>query len=204
MSDREFREIELGTKQVIFIVMSTVVIAVVIFLLGVAVGRGVRGSVDGTDGEVVSTEPLTPATPATEAGGVEGKVAGKTEPELDYHDLLMGQSSGAAEAPPTEAPPPTQPPVEPPQSASEPVAGGTAPTPSGEAWYLQVGAYGTNRVAEGQVAAVKKLNLAAFVLPPGNGVKLFRVRVGPFSSRAQADEARTRLVREGFKPSVTK
>lgn len=200
MSDREFREIELGTKQVIFIVMSTVVIAVVIFLLGVAVGRGVRGSVDGSADETVTTEPLTPVS-----GGV-ADASGKTEPELDYHDLLMGQGSGAAaEPPPTEAPPPpTEPPVEPPATVAEPVREGAAPTPSGEAWYLQVGAYSTTRVAEGQVAALKKLSLTAFVLPPGNGVKLFRVRVGPFSSRAQADEARTRLVREGFKPSVTK
>jgi hypothetical protein len=200
MSDREFREIELGTKQVIFIVMSTVVIAVVIFLLGVAVGRGVRGTVEGTEADSATTEPLTPV-----AGGVADP-SGKTEPELDYHDLLMGQGSGAtAEPPPVEPPtPPVEPPVEPPTTVSEPVREGTAPTPTGEAWYLQVGAYSTTRVAEGQVAAVKKLNMTAFVLPPGNGVKLFRVRVGPFSTRAQADEARTRLVREGFKPTVTK
>jgi len=45
MNDQSFHEIQLSGKQLVFLFMSAVVLAVVIFLLGVSVGRGVRGSV---------------------------------------------------------------------------------------------------------------------------------------------------------------
>ena len=41
-SDDGFREIQLNGKQLIFLFMATTVVAVVIFLCGVMVGRGVR------------------------------------------------------------------------------------------------------------------------------------------------------------------
>src|SRR4029434_4785602 len=44
MTDQQFHEIPLREKQLVFVFMSAVVVAVVIFLLGVSVGRGVRGS----------------------------------------------------------------------------------------------------------------------------------------------------------------
>jgi hypothetical protein len=44
MADQEYREIQLSGKQIVFLFMSLVVVAVVIFLLGVSVGRGVDPS----------------------------------------------------------------------------------------------------------------------------------------------------------------
>ena len=41
-TDEGFREIQLNGKQLIFLFMATTVVGVVIFLLGVLVGRGVR------------------------------------------------------------------------------------------------------------------------------------------------------------------
>ena len=40
MSDQGFREIQLSGKQLVFLFMATVVVAVTVFLLGVSVGRG--------------------------------------------------------------------------------------------------------------------------------------------------------------------
>ena len=42
--DDAFREIQLSGKQLVFVFMAGVVIAVVIFLIGVQVGRGVLGA----------------------------------------------------------------------------------------------------------------------------------------------------------------
>ena len=42
MTDQGFREIQLSGKQLVFLFMASVVLAVVVFLLGVSVGRGVR------------------------------------------------------------------------------------------------------------------------------------------------------------------
>ena len=44
MSDSGFREIQLSGKQVVFLFMAGVVVAVGVFLLGVSVGRGVTDS----------------------------------------------------------------------------------------------------------------------------------------------------------------
>ena len=44
MSDEGFREIQLNGKQLVFLFMAATVVSVVIFLCGVLVGRGVRGS----------------------------------------------------------------------------------------------------------------------------------------------------------------
>ena len=40
MAEQQFREIQLSGKQLVFLFMTTVVLAVAIFLLGVSVGRG--------------------------------------------------------------------------------------------------------------------------------------------------------------------
>ena len=42
MSDSDVREIHLSGKQLFFLFMASVVVAVAIFLLGVSVGRGVK------------------------------------------------------------------------------------------------------------------------------------------------------------------
>lgn len=55
MSDQGFREIQLGGKQLVFLFMASVVVAVAVFLLGVSVGRGVRQST-GASGQVVDAE----------------------------------------------------------------------------------------------------------------------------------------------------
>ena len=44
MTDQQFHEIQLSGKQLVFVFISVVGVAVVIFLLGVSVGRGVRGT----------------------------------------------------------------------------------------------------------------------------------------------------------------
>jgi DedD protein len=87
----------------------------------------------------------------------------------------------------------------------------TAPTqapaaatkPSGS-WFLQTGAYSTQAVADGQVAQLKKLNVPAFVVQPEAGGKLFRVRIGPFSGRAEAEQVKSRIARRGFQSSITR
>ena len=42
MSDEQFHEFHLDGKQMVFLFMASTVVAVVIFLCGVMVGRGVR------------------------------------------------------------------------------------------------------------------------------------------------------------------
>ena len=79
MADEGLHEIQLNGKQLVFLFMASTVVAVVIFLCGVMVGRGVRvqrpadaieASVDASSGsdsrsrQPLEREPLTAATPS--------------------------------------------------------------------------------------------------------------------------------------------
>ena len=187
MSDQGFHEIQLSGKQLVFLFMSAVVLAVVVFLLGVAVGRGVR--------DAAGDAPIS-----ADAGLPETVVP--TDPELSYHEMLLGAPAGTPATPPTPTLEVTPTPVV--ESAPPPAAAPPEAKLSG--WFLQTGAYSTRSVADGQVARLTQLNVPAFVLVPAAGApdKLFRVRIGPYADRAKAAEVMTRLQRQGFTPSITR
>jgi cell division septation protein DedD len=226
MSDQGFHEVQLSGKQLVFLFMSAVVVMVVVFLLGVNVGRGVRSAVG-------DTEVLAQGDPSAQKGPdaalPSADPAKPAQPELSYHDMLLGATPTPAadkdktppkEAPPpvSEAPPPVQTPTPTPASSPSPAtrlpATQTAPAqtptpapkPSGSEWFLQTGAYSTQAVADGQVAKLTQLKVPAFVVPPDatDRLKLFRVRVGPYASRAEAERVSSRLSRQGFTPSITR
>jgi len=207
MSDQGFHEIQLSGKQLVFLFMSAVVLAVVIFLLGVAVGRSVR---DAAGDAPVSADAGLPETvvPDDAAGADPNKAA---DPELSYHEMLLGAPAGTPAAPP--APTPTSTPAPTPEATPTPVAESAAPPPAAappearlSGWFLQTGAYSTRSVADGQVAKLTQLKVPAFVLVPAASApdKLFRVRIGPYADRAEAAEVMTRLQRQGFTPSITR
>jgi cell division septation protein DedD len=215
MPDQRFREIQLTGKQLVFLFMASVVVAVSIFLLGVSVGRGVRGTTQ------VAAEPAAdqpgPAVPA-----VMPPETKPTPADLSYHAKLQGQtpasqaSTGApapapAEAarfaapppaaadqgrtasasPPTPAPVPTRASTPPATKPAQPAAGG---------FFVQTDAFGTRANADKRVAELKGKGHAAFVVTPGPP---FRVRIGPFAAQAEADRVAAQLRAEGLKPSVT-
>jgi DedD protein len=235
MSDQGFHEVQLSGKQLVFLFMSAVVVMVVVFLLGVNVGRGVRSAVGDTE-VLAQGDPSAPAGPdAPVPNAANTEPAKPAQPELSYHDMLLGatpapgKGTGAPadkdKSPPTEAPPPVAetlppaptpapspvatppPPARPPATQTAPTqAPSAAPKPSGSEWFLQTGAYSTQAVADGEVAKLKQLNAPAFVIAPDGtgGLKLFRVRVGPYATRAEAERASSRLSRQGFKSSITR
>ena len=233
MSDQGFHEVQLSGKQLVFLFMSAVVVMVVVFLLGVNVGRGVRSAVGDTE-VLAQGDPSAPTGPETPgAKPASAEPAKPAQPELSYHDMLLAGSAAAdkgaaatpdkdktppsvAPPPVAEAPPPVQTPATTPASTPTPAprppatqtapaqAPATAPKPSGSDWFLQTGAYSTQAVADGQVAQLKKLNVPAFVVQPEPGGKLFRVRIGPYKGRAEAEQVKSRIARQGFPSSITR
>lgn len=192
MTQQEYREIQLSKKEVFFLFISLIVLAVVIFALGVAVGRGVRDNL-GEPPVMAATEGETTSVP------VEQEPQPQAVQELSYHDLLAGSGAPPAGETPATAPPPTPTPTpEPP--APQPAS----PAPQSGDWFLQFGAFSTRQAADSMVGNLKKLNVPAFVLAPGQGSadKLFRVRVGPYASEAEASDVRARLVREGYPAEI--
>lgn len=197
MNDHRPREIQLTSKQLVFVFMSTVLVAVVVFLLGVWVGRGIdTGSMAATEdvvgGGLPKSEPQAP--PAA-------------SPPLTYPRTLADSDKGAAGSnaqPP--APPPADPPApstpEPRQPAAEKPqpAAAKPPAPDADSWVVQVGAFSARSGAE-KVAAEFKGKGYPVTLTPG---PTFKVWLGPYPKKADADQLASRLRKEGKDASVTK
>ncbi|HEX9366495.1 MAG TPA: SPOR domain-containing protein [Vicinamibacterales bacterium] len=105
LADDGFHEIQLSGKQLVFLFMATTIVAVVIFLCGVQVGRGVRSdrAIDGGDSSASAAPPPAAATPSqpAAAGGPPAAEppapAPEPDDELSYAKRLQGDQSASAE-----------------------------------------------------------------------------------------------------------
>jgi cell division septation protein DedD len=245
MSDEGFHEIQLNGKQLVFLFMAATVVAVVIFLCGVMVGRGVppqRASTGAGETDVVPLDPTARAEDSSLSLSSGSSNASATAGEtLTYPDRL------ADAAPPEET---LKPIVEP--SAGPPVAAGvprrqlaapaaaaraqvvrpvrsamTAPAappadapmraaaaasavapsagltePSGNGFVVQVAATPLRAAAETIATRLTAKGYPAFVTTAGSN---FRVRVGKYGDRRDAESIAGRLAKEErFKPWITR
>ena len=96
--DDAFREIQLSGKQLVFLFMAVVVIAVVIFLIGVQVGRGVRaergGLPEGTAAAAAARGSEAPPPPASATSGSSTSPVTAGE-KLSYAERLGGTAPPA-------------------------------------------------------------------------------------------------------------
>jgi DedD protein len=220
-TDDGFHEIQLSGKQLVFLFMTGTVVTVLIFLLGVQVGRNARLDnttvADAGDALATGSPPPAAATPsqAVAAGGPPAAEppAPATEPddELSYAKRLQSDSAPAeklkAPAPPSQASAPpagqAQSSVTPPSRAAEAkqeVENGSRPG----AWIVQVISL-QDRAAAARIA--KQLagrGYPAFVLDPAPGAPaIYRVQVGGYPDRRDAEQASRRLEKdEQLKPLV--
>ena len=67
---------------------------------------------------------------------------------------------------------------------------------------MQVGAFNANEIATREVAKLQGKGYPAFVFtePATTQGPRFKVRVGPYSARTQADQTLKSLTSEGYKP----
>jgi cell division septation protein DedD len=223
MSEQHFREIQLSGKQLVFLFMTSVVVAVGVFLLGVSVGRGVpvnsTGAMEDVDqttalvlpGEMPEPTELTPADT-----GFHDNLLGTTTPPAEPEPVSEPVAEEPAEetaapAPPAPRVPPaaapstpttTPPTTAPPSPATQkPVASRPAPAVT-DGWFVQIGAYRSRQNADRQARELVAKGYAAAVSPSG---AYFRVRVGPFAQKPEADRISARLKsEEGTESSVTR
>jgi DedD protein len=228
LPEEGFHEIQLSGKQLVFLFMATTVVSVFIFLCGVLVGRNVRvEAADVTPSALAATpapaltdsltptaDPaaaLPPSEPVPEASAdalpPPAGAASEANPSSagrGYYDQLMSDKppaetvTSADERPvPTPAPPPPAR-VEPPPAAPPPATAG--------GWVVQVTALRQRQEAAAIATRLAGRGYKAFVLDPQPGsTSLYRVRVGPFAERAEADETVKRLTREEqFNPWISR
>ncbi len=244
MADEAFREIQLKGKQLVFLFMAATVVAVVVFLCGVMVGRGVQGSVVGaveqasfypgaaestpsparaasTDRNVPigaqetltypslleDSEPLAgslapAAEPATTVS--EPVVLTPPEPAIASSPVVAGTVAPAAAPPPAPRPAPRPAPTAPPPPAAASVtvdSGATFSEPTGSGFVVQVAAVRQIAQANAMASGLSAKGYPAFVTASGPN---FRVRVGKYTDRREAEAVAGRLEQEErFKPWIT-
>ena len=225
MQDEGFHEIQLNGKQLVFLFMAGTVVAVVIFLCGVMVGRGVPertlASTTGLDEPVDPTASVPPPA-GTPVGTSDTKPVAASE-HLSYQSLLEDPNppeetiAPAAKTVVSRTPSPASKPVLTPRSTAAATAAPQTPAPakpvlaavtaslsepSGTGFVVQVAAVRARNEAERIAQRLNSKGYPAFVTTAGAN---FRVRVGKYDDRRVADTIAARLQREEqFKPWVTR
>ena len=205
--------------------MAATVVSVVIFLCGVLVGRGVRvergATTDGTPtASNVETAPPAPAAAPPAAAMPAGSDPTKAAPpadDLTYFSRLEKPAAAPEhlKAAPEKADPPAPKAAQaaPPRSAPPPPAPAEshAPAPevaepAGAGFAVQIAALNVRGDAEAIAKRLSSKGYAAYVMsPPAGAPTVFRVRIGKFPTRREAENVASKLQKEEqFKPWVTR
>lgn len=226
-----FHEIQLNGKQLVFLFMAATVVSVVIFLCGVLVGRGVRaerGDLAQNAASGAASMEVAPAASANTAEGA-GQPALNTTPgqpptpvdELTYFDRLEKTAPAAEKLRPAaeklrpvekvekepvkEAPSPSRPAPAPPAAAA-PITNEAPPASNAQGWAVQVAALNVRSEADAMAKRLSSKGYSAYVVSPTSSTpSMFRVRIGTFKTRREAEAmAATLQTAEQFKPWVTR
>jgi cell division septation protein DedD len=205
LNEDAFHEIQLSGKQLVFLFMATTVVSVFIFLCGVLVGRGVRA-----ERGVEASEPAALAEPASNASATADAGAPTAEPppaaegdELSYHQRLQGEATPREEL---TRPAPEQAAVV--DAAARPAAPAVATTATParqDTWVVQLIVLRNRAEATTIVQRLTSKGYPAFVVEPAAGaaVRAFKVQVGRYTDRREAEQAARRLEKEEqFKPWI--
>ena len=224
--DDGFHEIQLNGKQLVFLFMAATVVSVVIFLCGVLVGRGVRAERQAAlnDATPATIEPTPqPAVAEKAPAGSDPTAAAAPPPTVDdlsYFNRLEKQvqpteqlkTAKAEPAPaprPVAAPPaPVEKPKPEPVKAEPPkaVAKEAPAPPAGDGYVIQVAAMPEHGVADAMAKRLSSKGYSAFVMT-ADGAKptMYRVRIGKFKTKREAETVAARLQKEEqFKPWITR
>jgi cell division protein FtsN len=218
MSDEGVHEIQLNGKQLVFMFMAVTVVAVVIFLCGVMVGRGVRAprATELADATIESPADPTaavqaPASPPTDAATPSSapsaqerltyadRLSTTTPPPETLKEPVVQEMKAAA---PVKAPVAEPPPVAPAVRTSKP----STREPAGGGFVVQVAAVKERSEADGIAKRLASKGFPSFVSSPSAGAaRVYRVRVGKYNDRREAESVARRLEKEEqFKPWITR
>jgi len=204
MTDDRSRGVHLTEKQLVFVFMAGTVVAVVVFLCGVLVGRGVQAG----RGASPDAAMITPSEIVSD-GGADAAAEPPGAAGVRPADRLGAAAPPEQVKAPPAAPPVTTPPAEaivPPEAPEE--AGGAGDAEAADGLFtVQLAAVTKRSEADAIAKRFTAKGYEAFVLvpEPGEKVRVFRVRVGSFKTKREAESLAQRLAREDkrYPPWVT-
>ena len=215
--DTGYYEIQLNNKQLVFFFMAGLAIAVVIFLCGVMVGRGVK---DATTASAAGGSARLVAAGEDQTVAARRSIEEQARRELDYPERLESSgvddrletssspenlvSKNGVEAKPVSAPEARSSREE--AAAPKPAVSRSSDVPSardGSGYTIQVVALKTRDAAQTLVSRLENQGYPAYLEAEGSA-GLYRVRVGRFDNRAEAEKVAADLREaEKFKPYIT-
>jgi cell division septation protein DedD len=172
-------EIQLSNKQLVFYFMAGATALILSFLAGVMVGKGVNADLSPTQvasGVPAVTVETSPATEPTH------------QPSYSYPQLEsnhpVDRLEGTSHRPVGATPPPPRTPTPPPATP--------LPSTQGGHLSLQVGAFKDEKAAVALKTRLVKGGFTVFVV--SRPERDYAVRVGPYASRAEAEQVKKRLL----------
>jgi cell division septation protein DedD len=189
MKNREYRELQVSSTQLAVIFLGILIIGVVIFLLGVSVGK--KHAQLAQKANLIAEKP--PEQVQEKTAIPEVKSEAKAEPKTAQPapaQVNQPQKEGFSKKPQEGAPAQDKPELKkksPPPTPQKPEAGNL--------YYVQVGALAERPAALSVAQRFKAQGYAVVVLDPlpGDRKLLYRVRIGGFKTRTEAEAARAKL-----------
>jgi cell division septation protein DedD len=165
MKNKDYRELQLSSSQLFFIFLAILILGVVIFLLGVSVGKKQAQIMKGA--QIAAKEKAEPAEDQTSPPAEESK-------ESISKELASLQK------------------------ATEETKEQPAVSDDRTLFYIQVGAFNRREMAVSFAEIFNQRGYPAFVLDPfpSDRREIFRVRIGGYATREEAEEVRTKLKSE--------
>jgi cell division septation protein DedD len=209
----------LSTRHLILVFLAGVAVCGVFFSLGFLVGYNERSARMSPVTERVSTFATVPPTINPPLKAIPVRPRGAATSTTSVTPPRAPRQASAPASPPSEqelatvpgsAPPLTAPPPSSAKAEREPEPGAVATPPAGAGevgigFTVQIAASRTKQDAEALVKILEGRGYPVFLVAPEYAHandNLYRVQVGPFTSREDAEKVRAKLKQEGFKPFV--
>lgn len=170
MKDKEFRELQLSSSLLIFIFLVIIVLGIIIFILGVSVGKK----------QAVITNQITPSET------LEKVEEQKPLPVEESKDPISKEIASHQQALKEEKPPPSKKQIK------------------KDMYYIQLGAFQDINFANTLAGKYQKQGYSCLVFDPlpNDRRQIYRVRIGGYETREQAEQEKAKLIRaENKKPS---
>jgi cell division protein FtsN len=184
-TERQFRELKFSSTQLAIVFLAILVLGVFIFLLGISVGkRQSQLSAQAVITPAITTENVAQKTPLP----AESTTTGTVQPQRQQPPPAKEKSVEIKPA--TEVEKPAEAKAEPAKKSAQP-----AVKKQEGIFYVQIGAVANKEAADTLAKKVDALGFPAIVLSPRatDNKALYRVRIGPYKTRQDAQEAQAKI-----------
>ncbi|OGD20120.1 MAG: hypothetical protein A2W03_00820 [Candidatus Aminicenantes bacterium RBG_16_63_16] len=212
MKNREFRELQVSSTQLAIIFFGILIIGVVIFLLGVSVGKKhaqaslktssalAQKAPDQIKDRLIIPQTRTEAAPTAEVAKpapavIEKQPPAKAEEKTPPKVEAAPRAAGSSKPAPDKAAPAAPKPEAPDETAKAGPKVETPAAPRKGLYYVQVGALAERAEAAAVSQRFKAQGFSVVVLDPqpSDRKPIFRVRVGGFATKEEADSVLVKL-----------